>query len=128
MSVNYTTPVIDARLQAVADTIDAGGGNGSLILRVGGTTLSTISLARPCGSVDDGVLTFVGTLIDPSAAATGVADNAIIQDSNGLLMVSGLTVGIPLAEVDITISNGLNSTLITAGQTVQLLSAQIIGS
>lgn len=128
MAVDYSATAIGYRLQGVIDAIDAGGSNGSLIICAGGATLSTISLSRPCGTVDNGVLTFVGTLVDTSAAATGTADNAIIKDSTGTVMVSGLTVGIPLAAVDITISNGLNSTVITAGQSVQLLSAQIIGS
>lgn len=128
MAVNYSTTAINYRLNGVIDAVDGGGGNGSLIVRVGTTVLSTISLARPCGTVNGGVLTFVGTLLDPSAAATGTADNVIIQDSTGVLMVSGLTVGIPLASADVIISNGLNSTVITAGQTVQLLSAQITGS
>lgn len=128
MAVNYSLSAINARLQGVANTIDAGGGNGALLLRAGGTNLSTISLARPCGSVNGGVLTFVGTLLDPSAAASGLVDNVIIQDSTGATIVSGLTVGIPLASADVIISNGLNTTAITAGQTVSLLSAQITGS
>lgn len=129
MAVNYSTPVINARLQAVADTIDAGGGNGYIELLAGSTIVSTISLARPCATINGGVLTFDGTLLDPAAANTGVVDQGVIRNSLGALMVSGLTVGIPLTVgVDIIISNGLNTTLITAGQTVAVLSAQITGS
>lgn len=128
MSVTYSTAAINARLQGVADTIDTGATNGTLKLRAGATTLSTISLARPCGSVNGGILTFVGMLSDGNAANTGNADNAIITDGNGATVVSGLTVGIPVSGSDVILSNGLNSTLIISGQTVILLSAQITGS
>ncbi len=128
MAVVYSQTAIDYRLEGVINAIDSGASNGSFIIREGTTNLSTISLARPCGTVDGGVLTFVGTLIDPAATATGTADNVIIQNSDGITMVSQLTVGIPLSGRDVIISNGLNSTLITAGQVVQLLSAQITGS
>jgi hypothetical protein len=129
MSVNYSLPVINARLQAVANTIDAAGSPGYLIIRNNsGTTLSTIQLARPCGTVNGGILTFTGTLLDPAATATGTAENAIITDASGAVMISGLTVGIPLSSADIIMSNGLNSTVISVGQVVQLLSAQITGT
>lgn len=129
MTVTYSIPAINYRLQGVVSAIDSGGGNGYLQLLAGSTIVSTVSLARPCGTVDGGILTFVGTLLDPSAANTGIVDGAVIRNSAGALMISGLTVGIPLTTgVDIIISNGLNSTLITAGQTVAVLSAQITGS
>ena len=128
MAVNYSVAAINARLEGVVDTIDGGGGNASLILQATGSTISTISLARPCGSVDGGVLTFDGTLLDPSASSTGYVDSAKIETSGGDAVITGLTVGIPLSGADVIVSNGLNSTLITAGQTVELLSAEIIGS
>ena len=88
MSVNYSLPVINARLQAVANTIDAAGSPGYLIIRDNsGTTLSTIQLARPCGTVNGGILTFTGTLLDPAATATGTAENAIITDASGAVMI-----------------------------------------
>jgi hypothetical protein len=127
VTVTYSLPAINARLQAVANTIDATG-NGFILIRSGGTTLSTIQLARPCGIVNGGVLTFSGTLLDPAAANTGTADNVSITDASGAVVVSGLTVGIPLSGRDVLITNGLNSTLITAGQVVAALSAQITGS
>ena len=88
---------------------------------------STVQLSKPSGAVSGGVLTFVGTLLDPAAAGTGNITTATITDSNGVVMVSGLTVG-TAAGFDIIISNGLNSTLISSGQAVQVLAAQIIGS
>lgn len=128
MSVTYSQTVIDARLQAVADTIDGGGSNGSMVLRADSTVISMVSLARPCGTVNSGILTFVGTLLDPAATATGYVNNVQIWDSNGNIMVSDLTVNIPSHTADVIIFNGLNSTLITAGQAVQILAAQITGS
>ncbi len=129
MAVNYSQTAINYRLQGVVLAIDDGLTNGSLqLLTNGAVVLSTISLAYPCGTVNGGVLTFAGTLLDPAAANTGAAIEGRIYDSNGNLMVSGLTVGIPLSGADILLTNGLNSTVITAGQTVQLLSAQITGS
>lgn len=128
MSVDYSVPAINARLEGVVDFIDSGVTNGSFVIREGTTVLSTISLARPCGTVGGGVLTFDGTLLDPAAANTGNADNVAIYNGDGNLAIENLTVGIPLSGADVIMSNGLNSTLITAGQTVQLLSGQIIGS
>ena len=129
MAVNYSQSAINYRLQGVVSAIDSGGGNGYLVLLAGSTTVSTISLSMPCGVVNGGVLTFSGTLLDPSAAGTGFVNEGRIYASDGTLMVSGLTVGIPpSSDYDILITNGLNSTLITAGQVVSVLSAQITGS
>jgi hypothetical protein len=128
MSVTYSPTAINYRLQGDVSAIDSGGGNGSLVLRADSTVISTISLARPCGTVSGGILTFTGTLLDPSAAATGVVNNAQILNSAGVVMISDLTVGIPSQVADIIISNGLNSTRISSGQAVQVLAAQIQGS
>ena len=128
MSVVYSLTAINDRLQGVVTAIDAGGSNGTMQLISAGSVVSTIALARPSGTVNGGVLTFSGTLLDPSAAGTGLVDTVRFADSNGSVIISGLTVGIPTGSADVIISNGLNSTLITAGQTVQVLSAQIQGS
>lgn len=128
MSVNYSLAAINSRLQAVVTTIDIGGANATMELLSGGTAVSSISMARPSGTINGGVLTFSGTLLDPAAANTGIVDSGRIKDSSGNVVISGLTVGLPLASADILLSNGLNSLLITAGQTVQVLSAQITGS
>jgi hypothetical protein len=114
--------------KAMVTTIDAGAGNGALVLLAVSTPISTITLQKPSGIANSGVLTFSGSLIDPSAGATGTVTGGRIQDSNGNITVSGLTAGIPGSGADIVISNGINSTLINVGQTVQLLSAQITGS
>lgn len=128
MSVVYSSTAIQFRLQGVIDAIDSGGSAGTLKLLAGATTVSTITLSFPCGTVGSGILTFGGTLIDTSADATGSVTTGEFYNSLGTLMVSGLTAGNPASGADIIISNGLNSTLINAGQVVQVLSAQITGS
>lgn len=129
MTVVYSVAAINERLQGVIDAIDGGGSNGSMELLAGTSVLSTISLARPCGTVSGGVLTFSGTLLDPAAAAGGTVSTAVVKNSAGITMISGLTVGIPLTSgVDIILTNGLNSLAISSGQTVQVLAAQITGA
>src|ERR1035437_8003053 len=101
MTVTYTIPTITDRLQGVVTAIDDGGGNGYLVLlNNSGANLSTISLSRPSGIANGGVLTFSGTLLDPAAANTGFATEGRIYNSLGSLRVTGLTVGIPLSGDD----------------------------
>ena len=129
MSITYSTTAIDDRLLGVVTAIDSGGAPGRLELLAAGTVISTISLAYgPCGTVSNTILTFSGTLLDPAAANTGFVNSGRIKNSNGDIQISGLTAGIPLSGADIIISNTLNTTLISAGQVVSLLSAQIQGS
>ena len=128
MSVTYSPTAINYRLLGVVNAIDSGASNGVMVLLHDSTVISTISLARPCGTVSGGVLTFVGTLLDPSAAATGFINNAQLRNSDGVVMASDLSVGVPTQLVDVIIVNGLNSTLISSGQAVQVLAAQITGS
>jgi hypothetical protein len=128
MSIVYNTATINARLAAVVSNIDAGAGNGVIRLTdSGGSILSTITLAKPSGTAAGGVLTFSGLpLVDPSAAGTGNAALARIEDSTGVVVVSGMTVGV--ATGDIIITNGIGTTAITAGQSIGLLSAVITGN
>jgi hypothetical protein len=128
MAVDYSATCINNRLQAVADTIDGGSTNGIIVLRQGTTDLVSITLAGPCGTVSGQVLTFSSSSLQDTAVATSSADNCIITDSAGTEVVTGLTVGIPFSGANIIISNGLNNTLISSGDTVQILSAQITGS
>lgn len=127
MSIVYSLTCINARLNGVVSAIDDGAGPGQMVLLGISTVICTITLSNPCGTVSGGILTFTGS---PSgtAANTGNVITARLQDSNGVIMVSGLTVGIPGSGADVILSNGLSSTLVSAGQAVQLLSAQITGS
>ena len=125
MSVNYNLNVRNARLQVVETAIDAGGAAGALrLLNSGGTTLSSLSLAFPAGTVSGGVLTFFTSLIDLSAAQTGTAVGASVVDSIGTVVISGLTVGSTLG-FDIILSPNAN---ITAGQVVAITQATITGN
>lgn len=122
MAVTYTTAAKNARLQAVADLIDAGTA-GKLKIGTAGmaTVLATFTLADPCGSVAAGVLTFDfdPDISDVSADNTGTAAAAIITDSADTTVVSGLTVG--TAATDII----LNNTSIATGQQVDLTTGTI---
>lgn len=122
MAVTYSTAAKTARMAAVITEIDAGAGAGKLKIRnSANTVLATITLADPCGTASSGVLTFDfdPDVSDTSADATGTADNAIITDSNDVTVISGLTVG--TTGTDIV----LDSTSITAGQTVTLTTGTI---
>lgn len=123
MAVTYSTACKTARMQAVIDQIDAGVSAGTLEI---GTTsmasvLATITLADPCGTAASGVLTFDfdPDVSDTSADNTGTAAEARIKDSAGTVIISGLTVG--TSGTDIV----LDSTSITAGQTVTLTTGTI---
>lgn len=126
MSVNYDLTTLTSRLQVVVNAIDAGATNGSLVLLgSGGTTLSTLQLARPCGVAFNGVLTFSGmSLIDPAAASGGRALAARISDGDGNIIISGLTVGLANTN-DIVMSP---TDVIAAGQTVAITQASITGN
>lgn len=127
MAVVYSIPCINNRLLGVVTTIDAGAGNGLLVLLANSTVICTITLQKPSGTASGGVLTFTGPLLG-TAAAAGSVTTAQFQDSTGAVVASGFTTGIPLSGSDIIISNGINSTFINTAQSVQILSATITGS
>ncbi len=125
MSVTYSTAVKTSRMDAVRAAIDGTSTAGLLKITAGtggtGTVLATISLARPCGTASNGVLTFSGLPVsDTSADATGTAYGALLTDSAGTTCVSGLTVG--TSGTDIIIDNQS----IVAGQTVTLIATSSI--
>lgn len=123
MAVTYPTTVKNARLDAVAAKIDAGAGAGKLEIGTAGmaSVLATITLSDPCAAAaSSGILTFSGfPKSDASADASGTAAAARIRDSNDVDVITGLTVG--TSGTDIV----LDSTSITAGQTVTITSASI---
>ena len=118
MSVTYNAALKTTRMNAVLAAIDAGAGPGTLEIGTTamGTILAQFTLADPCGTVAGSVLTFtMGTGIsDTSANNTGTAAAAHIKDSDGNIVVSGLTVGTSGTDVI------LDSVSITSGQTVTL--------
>jgi hypothetical protein len=110
------------------NAIDGGAGNGIITLQAGGITVSTVTLAKPCGSISGGVLTFFTPLTDPLAAGTGSVTTGTVSDSAGSIVAFNLTAGIAGSGADITIFNGIGSVLISSGQSVSVLSAQITGA
>ena len=124
MSVTYSTALKNTRMTDVVTAIDNGGAGSLLFGAVGGFTgsnlLATITFAATCGTVSGGVLTFSSTpLVDASAANTGTATQAEVEDGVGHVVISGLTVGTSASDIN------LSSTSIVAGQSVTLTSASI---
>jgi hypothetical protein len=122
MAVTYSTAAKNARLDAVTTLIDAGTAGKLKIRDSGNVVLATLTLADPSSpGAAAGVLTmdFDPDISDTSADATGTAANAIITDSADTTVISGLTVG--TSGTDII----LDSTSITAGQTVTITAATI---
>lgn len=122
MAVTYSTATKTARMQAVADQIDAGSGPGKLKIGTAGmaTVLATIVLTDPCGSVSGAVLTldFDPDISDPADNA-GVAAAAIVTDSDDVTVISGLTVG--TSGADLIVDN----TNIAVGQVVTITAGTI---
>ena len=125
LSVTYNVNVRNSRLTAVVNAIDAGASNGVLTIGTTGmaTVLATILLAKPSATVSGGVLTFSGLpRTDAAADNSGTAAAAQIADSNGTVVVSGLTVGTSGADIIIS------SVTITLGDIVSLVTATITGN
>lgn len=121
MAVTYSNTVKDNRMTQVLNAIDAGSGAGYIEIcsAAYAAVLATITLADPCGSVASQALTLTMPKSDTNADNTGTAAVARIKDSDGNIVVSGLTVG--TSGTDIILS----SLAITAGDTVTLNSAVI---
>lgn len=123
MAVTYSTAAKTARMAAVIAQIDAGAAAGTLEIGTTGmgSVLAILTLADPCGSAASGVLTFDfdPDISDASTNASGTAAEARIKDSDGTVIISGLTVG--TSGTDIV----LDSVSITAGQTVTLTTGTI---
>jgi hypothetical protein len=125
MTVEYPVALRNSRLTLVQQTIDAAGTHGWLrLLDISSNVLSNIPLAvPPCGTVANGVLTFIGTpFTDTSAALGGTAVSAIIYDGNNNVVVSQLTVGTPATAGDIILSP---NNIIVANQILSINSATI---
>lgn len=124
MSITYNTTVKNNRLTQVLNALDAGAGDGVLVIgtsALSGATgvLVTITLTKPSATVAAGVLTLSGVPITATAGAAGTAAKAELRDSAGTVVASGLTVG--TSGTDIVI----NSTSISNGESVTLNSGTI---
>jgi len=119
MSVVYPDALKNTRLDAVTTAIGATGK-----LEIGtaamAAILATIPLANPAApGAASGVLTFTMPQSDTSADNTGTAAAARIRTGADADVVTGLTVGTGAENIV------LNSTSITATQTVTISSATI---
>jgi hypothetical protein len=119
----YSTATNNSRMTAVANAI---GSSGQLQLKQGSAVLASVRLNTPCGTVADATLTFTTTpALVAIATATGAADTAAMTNAAGNVVCDGLTVGTPGSSADVLIANGISSTVIAAGQAVQLIAAEI---
>lgn len=94
MTFVYRATLKTARMQAVADDIDA---NGKLQIGTASVAsiLAGIILGSPSGTVSGPVLTLSGfPLSDTSADNSGKAVNARIRNSSDVDIITGLTVGL----------------------------------
>lgn len=132
MSVVYQTTLKTNRMQLVADLIAtkvaaASTGSataGQLVIGTaslsGGTgVLATIALSTTPGTVTGAVLTLSGTPLSVAASGSGTAALAELRNNAGTTICSGLTVGTSATDII------LNSTSVTAGQTVTITSGTI---
>lgn len=134
MAIAYSTAIRNARLQVVADAINAGAGAGKLRIyngtrpATGGTAttlLGELTLNDPAtdpATVTGGVLTLdvSPTVQDASADASGTATWARLVDSTNAF-VADLDVGGTGSGADIELS----STTIVAGGTITVTSGTI---
>lgn len=115
MALNYSTAVKNSRLTAVSTAI---GTAGKLVIgtsALSGATgvLAEIPFANPAFNVSAGAMTVNSLPRTVVATGVGVAAKAEFRDSTGVVIASGLTVG--LSGTDVII----NATSISVGQTVQ---------
>lgn len=130
MAISLSTAIRNARLQVIADAINAGAGAGKLRLYSGSrpatggavtTLLAELTLSDPAhSSIAGGVLTFDAITQDASADATGTATWARIVDSDNAF-VADLSVGLAGSGADVI----LDSVSIVATNSVQVAVATI---
>jgi hypothetical protein len=122
MAVNYRATLKTSRMQAVLTDIDNNAAPAKLQIfnAAFALKLAEITLQKPSFSLAGAVLTLLGVpLSDTSADATGTAALARIVDGGGTTIVDNLSVG--TSGTDIV----LNSTALTAGQTVTITAGTI---
>lgn len=134
MAVMYNQTTRTARLNQVLTSIDSGGAGSPAKLVIGtgpapaiGTTLAELELNHPSFAVSGDTLNLsITPAVETGAggaAATGTAAAAQIRDGSNAVVVFGLTVGTTTAQ-----EVQLNSTAISAGQTVTITGGTITHS
>ena len=131
MTTRVALRAINAQLQATADQLDAGAGDGASIeIRSGtkpaavgdaatGTLLATLQLTKPCGTVSGGVLTLT-TAFDAVVVAAGGATWARWLDADGAVLM----------DTDVSVAGGagevqLSTLSLTVGMSLPVVSATL---
>ena len=116
MSVNYSVALKTARLNATRTYFQ----NGVLKIRdSSNNVLVSFVLNATAGSVDGVVWTMAFSADTVQASGTGVAANAVVENSGGVAGITGLTVGTSGTSVIIDNVN------INSGQNISITSATI---
>lgn len=122
MAIQYNITATNARLQAVADWFSGG----NFLLR-NATNGTLVTIGSQAATVDSAVLSFAAPL-SATVAITGEAVLGLMTDIAGSVGISSLSVGTPIGDEQILISNSSNSTVLTADQTAVFLSGQVTSS
>ena len=109
-------------MQAVVTAVDGGGAAGTMEIGSAGfaAVLAVITLQRPSFSEASQTITVLGVPLSGNATSNGTAALARIKDSNGNIIISGLTVG--TGGTDILIS----TTTLTTGLQLSLVAGTIM--
>ncbi len=119
MTIIYNATVRTARLNVVQLALQAGAAAAQIRLRTSGNAvLVSVSVDDPVLLSGD-VLTLLDDVKTGVASGTGTAANAILVDSDGNIVASGLTVGTSGADVIV------DNTSIVTGQNVNVNAATI---
>lgn len=126
MAITYNQTLAQARLQKVIDAEDVGG-PGVLVIgtsALSGATgvLATFTLSNPSATIAVRTMTFSGTPKTAVASAGGVAAKAELRTAAGVVVVSGLTVGVVGSACDIII----DTTAVVSGRTMYLISGAFV--
>lgn len=124
MAVNYDAATKTARMVQTISQIDNNASPATIEICTAAyaAVLVIITLSKPSFTESGGVITMAGVPKSSVAGNSGTATVARIKDGGGTTKVNNLSVGTSASDIN------LNSTSITAGQTVTLTSGAITHS
>jgi hypothetical protein len=115
MSVNYSTTVATARLEAVRSALNAGSPPGLLTLMTAGSAaLVSVPLDNTIGAPVGKVLTVISAAKQGTASAPGTATQAKLTNAAAVTVADGLTVSTTAGDVvlnDNVLQNGSQVTI-----------------